>query len=171
MIDLDRAREVVAAREQARIDTLVNEEAAQQEHRRMMAVTGAEMIAGQERNRQQREAAHRQARALARAAKDRVAELVEQREQIDATIGRLKADAEAARKTAAKCTAPDPNDFPTEDEIDRWKATRRQLDEAVFRLETKIAVQDRFFADAQQREWEAASVFERARQAEMDARV
>jgi hypothetical protein len=45
------------------------------------------------------------------------------------------------------------------------------LDEAVFRLETQIAVQDRIFANAQTAEWEAEAVFQRAKEAELDARV
>jgi hypothetical protein len=170
MIDLEKAREVVAAREQERIDALVNEEAANAAHRAAMAATGQQMIESQTRIRQQKIARHAEARALARHHKEHWAELTQVREQIESKIGFLKADAEAARKAAFKCAEPDPETYPTDEEIAAQKATRRQLDEAVFRLESMIATQDRILADAQQREWEAEDRFKEAKRVEWERR-
>lgn len=54
----------------------------------------------------QRQAAHDQARATARAAKDHLAALVAERERSGSKVGFSKADLEAAQKNAAMCPAP-----------------------------------------------------------------
>jgi hypothetical protein len=173
MIDVElteQARAVVEERRAAELAAEIAQEAANLAHRAAQAATGQQMIESQTRIKQEKVARHAQARALARHHKEHWAELTQAREQIESKIGFLKADAEAARKAAFKCAEPDPETYPTDEEIAAHKATRRQLDEAVFRLESMIATQDRILADAQQREWEAEDRFKEAKRFEWERR-
>jgi hypothetical protein len=155
MLDLEAAREVVAARERERIDALVAQEAARQEHNRMMAETSAAMMAGQARAKAQRQAAHTEAVAEARAAKDHLAALVAVRERCESKLGFSKADLEAAQKNAAQCVAPSADDYPTPGELDAHRQRRAQLDEEVMHIQGRIAAEQ--------------AALDRARSAELDA--
>jgi len=109
MIDMETARQTVEARQAEAQAALVNEEAAQQEHRRMMAATGAAMIESQTRIKQEKVARHAELRAVARHRMDHHAELVAVREQCEMVLGRSRADLEAAQRNANRCTPPDPD--------------------------------------------------------------
>jgi hypothetical protein len=171
MLDLEKAREVVAAREQERIDALVNEEAANAAHRAAQAATGQMMIESQQRIKQEKIARHAELRAVARHHKDHLAELVQQREQIELGVGRLRADLGAAQRNANRCTPPSPDDFPLPSELDAWKQRRAELDREAARIAARIGTEQAELDRAKFAEWEAEAVFQRAREAEMDARI
>ena len=170
MLDLDRAREVVAAREQERINALVNAEAVNEEHRSALAASGAAMIAGQERNRQQRIAVHAASVLEARATKDHLAVLVAEREAIENRVGCSRADLLEAQKRRDRCQPPSPDDYPTTSELDAWKQRRAELDAACFRIAARTASEQTALDAALYAQWEAEAVYERAREAELRLR-
>jgi len=171
MIDMETARQTVEARQAEAQAALVNEEAAQQEHRRMMAATGAAMIESQTRIKQEKVARHAELRAVARHRMDHHAELVAVREQCEMVLGRSRADLEAAQRNANRCTPPDPDTFPLPSELDAWKQRRAELDTEAARIAARIGTEQAELDRAKFAEWEAEAVFQRAREAEMDARI
>jgi hypothetical protein len=140
MLDLETARATVAARQAEAQAALVNEEAAQQEHRRMMALTGQQMIESQQRIKQEKVARHAELRALARHRMDHHAELVAVRERCEEKIGRSRADLASAQRNANRCTPPDPDTFPLPSELDAWKQRRAELDREAARIHSPPAL-------------------------------
>jgi hypothetical protein len=173
MIDMaavDRARATVAAREQERIGALVNEEAARQEHNRLMVATSQAMVASVEHNRQRRIALHEAARSTARAARDHRDELRGIRQRDQNRIGFSRADLVEAQKELGKCLPPDPDTFPTADELDAHRQRFGMLDEACRRLTARIAVEAAELSRAQVDEDSAQATLERAAGEEMSLR-
>jgi hypothetical protein len=56
-------------------------------------------------------------------------------------------------------------------ELDAWKQRRAELDTEAARIAARIGTEQAELDRAKFAEWEAEAVFEKARQAEMDARV
>ncbi len=170
MLDLEKAALVVEQREQEARDRAIQEEAARQEHNRMMAANSAAMIAGQERARAARAAEHEQARAVARAALDSLKALTAERERCESKVGFSRADLMEAEKAAQRCTEPSPDDYPTESELDAYRQRRGELDEACYRIAARIASEQTALDAALHAEWEGEARFKEAERIELERR-
>jgi hypothetical protein len=173
MIDVElteQARAVVEERRAAELAAEIAQEAAQLQHRQQMAATGAAMIASQERIRAAKVAAHATAVLEARRTKDALAVLTAERERCEATVGRSRADLEAAQKSANRCTPPSLDDFPLPSELDAHRQRRAELDREAARIAARIGTEQANLDASKFAEWEGVDVHERARQIELAAR-
>lgn len=165
MIDMSattEARALVERREQEAREQQIASEAAAIEHRRAMAVTGQNMIDGQQRNRAARVAAHAASVSTARAAKDHFTKLSEQREKVESRLGFRRADHVEAVKRRSKCLPPDPNDYPTQAERDAYEQRCAEHDREIHRLQALIGTETAEYDRAKFIEWEAQAALDQA---------
>jgi hypothetical protein len=166
----EAARATVRARAQAQEDAAVDEEIAAQQHRELMARNAAQVIGGVERARQRRTAVHVNAVAQARIARDRRDTLRLQRQRVEQTLGRLRADLREIEKRRERLTPPDPNDFPTPAEIDAHRQRVDELDREVRRFHAQIQSASVECTRAMEAEDSAQGVLDTAASEEMRAR-
>ena len=138
MLDLESARLVVTQREQARIDALVADEAARQEHVRMMNANSSAMMVGSEHAKAERVARYEEARAASGVAFHALKPLVAERERCQSRLGFSRGDLEAAEKNRVRCIEPDPKLYPPQNEIDAWRQRYGQLSEECHRIAARI---------------------------------
>ena len=101
----------------------IREETARQEHARQMAATAASMADAVDRARRRRSAIHAAAVGEARICRDRRDALRLQRQRIETRIGSLRADRLEIEKRRARIAPPDPNDYPSPEEIEAHRQT------------------------------------------------
>jgi hypothetical protein len=141
MMLVEQARKNIEARQAEAQAALVNEEAARIAHQEQAAKDGAAMIAAQQRALAAKVEAHAVARAKARSARNHRDTLRSHREKVQNKLGFSRADLVEAQKQVQRHLPLDPDTFPNEIEIDAHRQRFCELDEAVRRIQARIAVE------------------------------
>ena len=165
-----RQEESRRADEIAHRDAAIAEAVALIAHRAQAAHDSAAMIAAQERSRAEKVRNHSEARAAARVARDRRDQLRLHRQKVQNRWSSSKAELIEAEKQARKLSPPDPDDFPTEGEIDAWRQRRGQLDESFRRIAARVGSEAGELDAARLAEDEAQQELERAAKIEWERR-